>query len=44
MVTLWILFGDFNLIRCPKDKNNDAFHLVEASWFNTTINKLKFRW
>jgi hypothetical protein len=36
----WILVGDFNLTRCPADKNNGNFNLVEAALFNGMINDL----
>ena len=36
----WIIFDDFNLVRFPDDKNNEAFHATEAAWFNSTIPDL----
>lgn len=34
----WIIFDDFNLVRFPDDKNNEAFHATEAAWFNSTVH------
>jgi endonuclease/exonuclease/phosphatase family metal-dependent hydrolase len=36
----WMLLGDFNLTRCPDDKNNDCFNASEANRFNDLINSL----
>jgi len=27
-------------VRFPDDKNNEAFHAIEAAWFNSTIHDL----
>jgi hypothetical protein len=37
---LWLLCGDFNMIRFAHEKNNDNFRPWEADAFNDTINDL----
>jgi len=36
----WILLGDFNLVRCPSDKNNGQINSNLATAFNDTIHDL----
>ena len=36
----WMLLGDFNLTRCPEDKNNANYCAPEANRFNELINSL----
>lgn len=36
----WLLFGDFNLIRSPDEKNNDNFRHSLAARFNDVIDQL----
>jgi len=36
----WVIAGDFNLIRWPSDKNNDAFNHTLSSLFNQTVDAL----
>jgi hypothetical protein len=37
---LWLILGDFNLIRHPSEKNNDNFNPALANSFNAMINSL----
>ncbi|KAG2556243.1 hypothetical protein PVAP13_8NG205800, partial [Panicum virgatum] len=39
----WIILGDFNLIRFPREKSNDSFNNTETDWFNDFINTLCFQ-
>ncbi|CAN6168854.1 unnamed protein product [Urochloa humidicola] len=34
----WLVFGDFNLIRCPDERNNDRFNAAAADAFNSAID------
>lgn len=36
----WMILGDFNLKRCPEDKNTATFNTAEANCFNDLINTL----
>jgi hypothetical protein len=36
----WMIVGDFNLLRCPTDKNNPSFDLSLANAFNDSICSL----
>ena len=36
----WMLFGDFNMIRYPHEKNNQNFHHSEAEAFNDCLNAM----
>lgn len=36
----WLIVGDFNLMRRPKDKNREGADLNEMFLFNEAINKL----
>jgi exonuclease III len=38
--TPWLIFGDFNMIRYPHEKNNANFHQAEADAFNDCIHSL----
>ena len=37
----WILLGDFNLVRCPSEKNNGRINSSLATAFNDTIHDLR---
>jgi predicted metal-dependent peptidase len=37
---LWLVLGDFNLIRHPSEKNNENFNPALANSFNAMINSL----
>jgi hypothetical protein len=36
----WLLVGDFNLIRCPSEKNNDNFDASRADAFNHALRDM----
>ena len=36
----WLVVGDFNLLRKPKDRNREGADLNEIFLFNEAINKL----
>ena len=36
----WLIVGDFNLIRKPKDRNKDGADVNKMFLFNEAINKL----
>jgi len=37
----WLVVGDFNLLRKPKDRNREGADLNEIVLFNEAINKLE---